>query len=116
MSFLLFSLTYKNYIKFVFLFCDRFLKTYDAFNKQKEVLEYFSSREFTFVPDRTVALLDELSVEEKSDFPCDIAEVDWKKFFYNYFHISRLRLVKNENLEGKPALQELALKRARRLV
>ncbi|CAG0884897.1 unnamed protein product [Cyprideis torosa] len=90
-------------------------KIYEAFSRQKDTLEYFSSREFTFHPDNTVELIGQLNEKEKALLQCDVASVDWDDFFFKYFHISRQVLLPGEGIDDNPQLLAFAKRKAKRL-
>jgi hypothetical protein len=73
----------------------RMLKVYKKIHRFMEVLNYFTTKEWTFTNDHVHALVDKLDNKDRSIFSMDMRDVVWDTYFQNYMRGIRLYLIKD---------------------
>ncbi|CAK9801123.1 Fatty acyl-CoA reductase wat [Anthophora plagiata] len=73
----------------------RILKMYKKIHKFMDVLNYFTTRDWKFSNDNFKAVLNNLTQEDRDNFPCDITQVQWDQFFQSYVQGIRVYLIKD---------------------
>ncbi|KAJ8688432.1 hypothetical protein QAD02_024227 [Eretmocerus hayati] len=73
----------------------RMLKVYKKIHKFMDVLNYFTTQEWSFSNDRVNSLIDKLEPKDRSMFNMDMRKVIWDTYFQNYVRGIRLYLIKD---------------------
>ncbi|KOC68027.1 Putative fatty acyl-CoA reductase [Habropoda laboriosa] len=73
----------------------RMLKIYKKIHKFMDVLDYFTTRDWTFSNDNFKAVLSNLTPEDRDNFFCDITQIQWDRFFRTYVQGIRVYLIKD---------------------
>lgn len=60
-----------------------------------DVLNYFSTREWTFTNDQLHAMQAKLTSKDRTSFYCDIRDVNWHDYFETYISGIRVYLLKD---------------------
>lgn len=60
-----------------------------------DVLNYFSTQEWTFTNDRLQALMMKLTSKDSKNFFCDVRDLDWNVYFETYISGIRVYLIKD---------------------
>lgn len=81
---------------------ERMLKLYKKIHKFMDVLNYFTTRQWTFTNNTFKSVLDKMSQEDRGNFVCDITKIDWDQYFRTYMRGIRVYLIKDP-LETLPA-------------
>ncbi|XP_050422306.1 fatty acyl-CoA reductase wat-like [Adelges cooleyi] len=72
------------------------LKIYKKIDKVRDILAYFSDKEWTFINDRTLKLWDTLDSQDKELFNFDIHQLSWEYFSQAHCLGLRVYLVKDD--------------------
>ncbi|XP_076668926.1 fatty acyl-CoA reductase wat [Andrena cerasifolii] len=73
----------------------RMLKIYKKIHKFMNVLNYFTTKEWTFTNDTFKAVMNKLSPEDRENFACDVTQIDWDHYFRTYMRGIRIYLIKD---------------------
>ncbi|XP_076658436.1 fatty acyl-CoA reductase wat [Halictus rubicundus] len=73
----------------------RMLKLYKKIHKFMDVLNYFTTRQWTFTNNTFKAVLGKMSPEDRNSFVCDITKIDWDQYFRTYMRGIRVYLIKD---------------------
>ncbi|XP_015435285.1 PREDICTED: putative fatty acyl-CoA reductase CG5065 [Dufourea novaeangliae] len=73
----------------------RMLKIYKKIHKFMDVLNYFTTKTWKFSNDNFKAVLNKMSPEDRENFACDIARIDWDHYFRTYVRGVRVYLIKD---------------------
>ncbi|KAG8038013.1 hypothetical protein G9C98_006338 [Cotesia typhae] len=73
----------------------RLLKVYKKIHRFMNVLNYFSTQQWSFTNQRLNSLVNRLDPRDKDLFFCDIKELDWNEYFKTYLVGIRVYLIKD---------------------
>ncbi|XP_060821876.1 fatty acyl-CoA reductase wat isoform X2 [Bombus pascuorum] len=73
----------------------KMLKIYKKIHKFMDVLNYFSIHEWKFSNNNIRELLNKMTEEDRENFACDIADIDWDQYFRTYIRGIRMYLIKD---------------------
>lgn len=75
--------------------CSRLLKVYKKIHKFVDVLNYFTTQEWTFTNDQLRAMMSKFSSYDRKNFNCDIRNLEWEVYFETYLRGIRVYLIKD---------------------
>lgn len=73
----------------------KLLKIYKKIHKFMDVLNYFSTKQWSFGNERMCSLVNRLSTKDKNLFFCDIKKLVWDTYFQTYLQGIRVYLIKD---------------------
>lgn len=60
-----------------------------------DVLNYFTTKEWKFTNDTFKGVMNKLSPEDRENFACDVAQIEWDHYFRTYMRGIRIYLIKD---------------------
>lgn len=75
---------------------NRLLKIYKKIDKVRDILAYFSNKEWTFVNDRIIKLWETQDSQDKELFNFDVNQISWEYFAQAHCLGLRVYLVKDD--------------------
>ncbi|XP_078047829.1 fatty acyl-CoA reductase wat isoform X4 [Augochlora pura] len=73
----------------------RMMKLYKKIHKFMDVLNYFTTNQWTFTNDTVKAVINKMSPEDRQNFVCDVTTIDWDQYFRTYIRGIRIYLIKD---------------------